>query len=163
MIKFLKNTYDELIGVGSFEYTFLEDKVAALYEEDKQVTTIFITFAIVAILISCLGLYGLSLFDIRQRYREIALRKINGASVKDIISLLMKKYTYILAVSFLLAVPVSYFVIIKYLEGFAHKAPVSWWLFAIAGILVGAISYLTLYFQIKRAVRINPAVVLKRE
>ena len=130
-IKFLKDTYIELVGERDFEYTFLEDEIDAMYKEDKQVTTIFITFALVAILISCLGLYGLSLFDIRQRYREIALRKINGASVKDIISLLLKKYTYILAVSFLLAVPVSY--------------------------------YLTLYFQIKRAVRINPAVVLKSE
>ena len=163
VIKFLKDTYDELIGEGNFDYTMLEDEIAALYKEDKQVSIIYITFAIVAILISCLGLFGLSFFDIRQRYREIALRKINGASVKDIISLLLKKYTYILAISFLLAVPVSYFVIIKYLEGFAHKAPVSWWLFAIAGILVGAISYLTLYFQIKRAVRINPAIVLKSE
>ena len=163
VIKLLKDTHTELLGEGDFDYTLLEDEIAALYKEDKQVSIIYITFALVAILISCLGLYGLSLFDIRQRYREIALRKINGASVKDIISLLLKKYTYILAISFLLAVPVSYFVIIRYLEGFAHKAPVSWWLFAIAGILVGIISYMTLYFQIKRAVRINPAVVLKSE
>ena len=163
VVKFLKDTYDELVGERNFEYTLLEDEITALYEEDKQVTTIFITFAIVAILISCLGLFGLSLFDIRQRYREIALRKINGASVKDIVSLLLKKYTYILGLSFLLAVPLSYFVIIKYLEGFAHKAPVSWWLFAAAGLLVGAVSYLTLYFQIKKAVKINPAIVLKSE
>ena len=162
-IKFLRDTYDELVGEGDFEYSLLEDEIAALYKEDKRVTTIFITFAIVAILISCLGLFGLSLFDIRQRYREIALRKINGASIKDITTMLLKKYTYILAISFLLAVPLSYFVITWYLEGFAHKAPVSWWLFVAAGILVGAISYLTLYFQIKRAVRINPAVVLKSE
>jgi len=163
VIKFLKDTYNELIGDGNFTYTLLEDEIAALYKEDKRVSIIYITFAIVAILISCLGLFGLSLFDIRQRYREIALRKINGASVKDIVSLLLKKYTYILGLSFLLAVPLSYFVIIKYLEGFAHKAPVSWWLFAAAGILVGAISYLTLYFQIKKAVKINPAIVLKSE
>ena len=162
-IKFLRDTYDELVGEGNFEYTLLEDEISALYKEDKRVTTIFITFAIIAIFISCLGLYGLSLFDIRQRYREITLRKINGASVKDIIYLLLKKYTYILVISFLLAVPLSYFVIIRYLEGFANKTPVSWWLFAIAGLLVGAISYLTLYFQIKRAVRINPAEVLKSE
>jgi len=162
-IKFLKDTYVELSGEDNFEYSLLEDEIAAMYKEDKQVTTIFITFAIFAIFISCLGLYGLSLFDIRQRYREIALRKINGASVKDIIPLLLKKYTYILAISFLLAVPVSYYAIVRYLEGFTHKTPVSWWLFAASGILVGAISYLTLYFQIKRAVRINPAEVLKSE
>ena len=162
-IKFLNDIYDELVGEGVFEYSLLEDEIAALYKEDKQVSIIYITFAIVAILISCLGLFGLSLFDIRQRYREIALRKINGASVKDIISLLLKKYTYILAISFLIAVPISYFVINRYLEGFAHKAPVSWWLFVAAGVLVGAISYMTLYFQIKRAVRINPSVVLKSE
>ena len=163
VIKFLKDINNELIGEEDFEYTLLEDEIEAMYKDDKQVMMIFITFAFVAILISCLGLYGLSLFDIRRRYKEIALRKINGASVKDIIYLLLKKYTYILAISFLLAVPLSYFVIIKYLEGFAHKASISWWLFVAAGILVGAISYLTLYFQIKRAVRINPAEVLKSE
>ena len=160
---FLTDIYTDLVKEWDFDYSLLEDEIAVLYKEDKQVSIVYLTFAIIAILISCLGLYGLSLFDIRQRYREIALRKIHGASVKDIISLLLKKYTFILAISFLLAVPLSYYAIITYLEGFAHKTPVSWWLFAVAGLLVGAISYLALYFQIIRAVKINPAVVLKSE
>lgn len=162
-IEFLRDTYTELMGDNNFEYTWLEDEIEALYNEDKRVTTIYMTFAFVAILISCLGLYGLSLYDIRQRYREIALRKVNGASTKDIVTLFRRKYIRILVVSFLLSVPFSYFVIHKYLEGFAHKAPVSWWLFAVAALLVAAISYLTLHIQIRKAVKINPAVALKGE
>lgn len=162
-IAFLKDLHTELMGKGDFEYSFLEDEIAAQYKEDKQVSRIYMIFALIAIFISCLGLYGLSLFDIRQRYREIALRKVNGASGKDIIRLLQRKYFYILAISFLVAIPVSYLVIIKYLEGFAYKTPVSWWLFAIAGGFVTVISYLTLNIQIKKAIKINPAEVIKGE
>lgn len=162
-IKYLRELSIELMGEGDFEYSFLEDEIGALYNEDKQILRIYITFSIIAIFISCLGLYGLSLFDIRQRYREIALRKINGASVMDIVSLLHRKYGYILLVSFIIATAFSYWIINKYLENFAHKAPVSWWLFAVAGIVVALISYITLGFQIRKAIRINPAEVLKGE
>ena len=162
-IQYLKNLYAELAGSDDFKYSFLEDEIAALYESDKLVSRIYALFAIIAILISCLGLYGLSLFDIRQRYREIALRKVNGASAGDILRLLQRKYAYILAGSFLVAVPVSYFAIKKYLEGFAHQAPISWWLFAIAGVFVAGISFLTLNIQIRKAMRVNPAEVLKGE
>ena len=162
-INFLKDIYIELWGESDFEYSFLEDEIATLYQEDKLVSRIYTIFAVIAIIISCLGLYGLSLFDIRQRYREIALRKINGASAQNITRLLQRKYAYILAGSFLVAVPVSYWVIKKYLEGFAHQAPVSWWLFAVAGLFVAGISFLTLNIQIRKAMRINPAEVLKGE
>ena len=162
-IAFLKNLYGELIGEGDFKYTFIEDEVAEMYKEDKQIANIYVTFAIIAILISCLGLFGLSLFDIQQRYREIALRKVNGATTKEIVPLLLRKYGIILGINFLIAIPVSYLFIQKYLEGFANKTPVSWWLFVLAAFITSFVSLATLIWQINKAARINPAVVLKGE
>lgn len=158
-IEFLKKLNTELYGYSDFEYAFWDDKIAGLYKEDKRVSRIYVTFAIIAILISCLGLFALSLFDIRQRYREIALRKINGATAKDIRHLLLKKYVYLLAIAFVIAVPLVFFVISKYMESFVHRTAISWWLFAISAIIVAAISLITLLWQIKKAMKVNPARV----
>lgn len=149
-IAFLKKLRDEILGEGEFEYSFLEDEIYSL-------------FSIIAILISCLGLFGLSMFDIRQRYREIALRKVNGATLKEIYPLLLKKYSIILGMAFIISAPLSWYIISKYLEGFANKAPISWWLFAIAAIVTAFISLATLIWQIRKAANINPAKVLKGE
>ena len=162
-IDFLKELNKELYGEADFEYAFMEDEIAALYDEDKRISRIYNTFAVIAILVSCLGLFALSLFDIRQRYREIALRKVNGATTKDVLRLLLKKYIWLLAGAFVVAVPVSYLFINKYLEGFAHKAPVSWWLFAVSAVVVAGVSLLTLVWQVKKAVRIDPARVLSMD
>ena len=79
-IQFLKELHNEVMGEGEFNYSFVEDEVEKLYDDDKRTTRIYVTFAGLAICVSCLGLFGLSLYDIRQRYREIALRKVNGAT-----------------------------------------------------------------------------------
>ena len=110
-----------------------------------------------------MGLFALSLFDIQQRYREIALRKINGATTKDIMKLVLNKYIYLLAGAFAVAIPLSYFAISKYIESFAHRTAISWWLFAIAAIIVTAISLIILMWQVNRAMKINPTRVLKGE
>lgn len=162
-IAFLKKLHDEVIGEGDFEYTFLEDEIAAQYKEDRRTSEIYLLFTVIAILISCLGLFGLSLFDIQQRYREIALRKVNGAMLKEIYSLLLKKYAYVLGIAFVTSIPVSWCIITKYLEGFANKAPLSWWLFAVAGVVTAVISLATLLWQVRRAAMIHPAKVLKGE
>ena len=103
------------------------------------------------------------LFRSRQRYREIALRKVNGATLKEIYPLLLKKYSIILGMAFIISAPLSWYIISKYLEGFANKAPISWWLFAIAAIVTAFISLATLIWQIRKAANINPAKVLKGE
>lgn len=162
-IAFLKKLRDEILGEGEFEYSFLEDEIATMYQEDKRTAEIYSLFSIIAILISCLGLFGLSMFDIRQRYREIALRKVNGATLKEIYPLLLKKYSIILGMAFIISAPLSWYIISKYLEGFANKAPISWWLFAIAAIVTAFISLATLIWQIRKAANINPAKVLKGE
>jgi ABC-type antimicrobial peptide transport system permease subunit len=160
VIEFMKNLKEELIG-GEFTYTFIEDEIAKLYSEDKKVAVICTAFTGMAILISMLGLLGVSLFDIRQRRREIAIRKINGAMMKDIVRLLLKRYFVLLGVAFAVSVPVTLFVIVKYLENFAYKVPISWWLFAIALAVTVFISLLTLIYQVYRAGTEPPAEVVK--
>lgn len=162
-VAYLEALYKEINGNTEFSYSLLEEEIASLYEDDKRVTRVYTIFAIIAIFVSCLGLFALSLFDIRQRYREIALRKVNGARTNDILRLLLKKYLLLLAGAFVIAVPVAYLFINRYLEDFTVKAPVSWWLFTISALVVAGVSLLTLVWQIRRASRINPAKVLKGE
>ncbi len=162
-IEFLQKLNTELYGDAEFTYTFMEDEIAALYADDKCIIRIYTAFSLIAIFISCLGLFALSLFDIRQRYREIALRKINGAKPNDIMRLLLKKYAYLLGAAFAVAVPVSYGVISRYMESFAHRTAISWWLFVVSAIVVTAVSLLTLMWQVRRAMKINPASAIKVE
>lgn len=161
-IAYLKQLYEETEG-GEFEYTFISDEIKNLYNKDKQVTTIYTIFALIAILISSLGLFGLSLFDVQQRYQEIAIRKVNGATTLIVMQMLLQKYYKLLGIAFLIAAPLSWLAIHKYLEDFAYKAPVSWWIFAIALIITGGISLVTLIWQIRKAAETNPAKAMKAE
>ena len=114
-ILFLEKLHNE-IGQGDFEYTFVSDEIEELYNKDKQVAIIYSVFALIAILISSLGLFGLSLFDVQQRYREIAIRKVNGATTSIIMQILLRKYYKLLAIAFIVAAPVTWLTIHKYLE-----------------------------------------------
>lgn len=162
-INFLKELHREVVGEGEFNYSFVEDEIEKLYEEDKRTTHIYVTFAGLAICISCLGLFGLSLYDIRQRYREIALRKVNGASGRQIALLLVRKYLYILGAAFVLAIPLIYYIIDDYTKDFAVRAPIGVGIFVIGFIFTVAISLGTLLWQIQKAVRLNPGQIMKNE
>jgi ABC-type antimicrobial peptide transport system permease subunit len=155
--------HDEVLGQGEFDYQFVEDEVKELYNDDKRTTRIYVTFAGLAICVSCLGLLGLSLYDIRQRYREIALRKVNGATGKQIALLLVRKYLYILGAAFAVAIPLAYYIIQDYTKDFAVKAPIGIELFIAGFILTLVISLGTLLWQVCKAVRINPALIMKNE
>lgn len=161
-IQFLKKLHDDTMG-GTFEYTFIEDEYKALYQKDKQIALVYSIFALIAILISSLGLFSLSLFDVQQRYREIAIRKVNGATTSVVMRMLLRKYYKLLGIAFLIATPLSWLAITKYLENFAHKASISWWLFAVALLVTGGISLLTLIWQIRKASQTNPADAVKSE
>ena len=162
-IQFLKELHNEVMGEGEFNYSFVEDEVEKLYDDDKRTTHIYVTFAGLAICVSCLGLFGLSLYDIRQRYREIALRKVNGATGKQIALLLVRKYLYILGAAFAVAIPLVYYIINDYTKDFAVKAPIGAGIFVTGFILTLLISLGTLLWQVRKAVRINPALIMKNE
>lgn len=163
LLNYLKNVMQEFYGTETVEYTLLEDEVKAIYNEDRKIATIYNIFAMVAIVVSCLGLFGISLFDIRQRYREIAIRKVNGAGMKDLYQLLFKKYLLVLGASFVVAVPLAYYLIHQYTVDFVVKAPMGIDTFVIALLVVAFISMGTLYWQIRKAANIDPATVMKSE
>lgn len=163
VIDFLRKLEYKVYGSEDFEYTLLEDEVKALYEKDRQTATIYSIFASIAIIVSSLGLLGISLFDIRQRYREIAIRKVNGAEMKDLYLLLFRKYTLVLLAAFVIAIPLSYYLIHAYTQDFAVKAPVGISIFATSLLLVMIISLGTLLWQIRKAANIDPAKIIKTE
>lgn len=163
VIDFLRNLEYKLYGSEDFEYTFLEDDIKAMYTQDRQTATIYSIFASIAIIISSLGLLGISLFDIRQRYREIAIRKVNGASVKDLYRLLFRKYITVLIIAFVIAIPLACYLINTYTQDFAVRAPVSIDIFIISLLLVIIISLGTLAYQIQKAAHINPTKIMKTE
>lgn len=163
VIDFLSGLYEEATGRTDFEYTLIEDILARMYEDDRRVVRIYTLFAAVAILISLLGLLAIALFDISQRRREIGLRKVNGARARDIYPLLLRKYLAVLGVSALVSVPLSWLAITLYLQGFAHKAPLTPGLFVVAVLVTALLSLLTVMWQVHRAAHVNPAEVIKRE
>ena len=163
IIEYLRKIEEEVYHTDDFRYSWLADEVKALYKEDRQIATVYSVFALIAIAVSCLGLFGISLFDIRQRYREIAIRKVNGAGLKDLYRLLFKKYLLVLVASFVVATPLAYYLINRYTADFAVKAPIGIGIFAWALLLIVTISVGTLWWQIRKASNIDPAVVMKTE
>ena len=163
LLNYLKEMMQEFYGTETVEYTLLEDDVKALYKEDRKIASIYNIFAMIAIAVSCLGLFGISLFDIRQRYREIAIRKAHGAGMKDLYQLLFRKYLLVLGASFVVATPLAYYLIHQYTADFVVKAPIGIGIFVIALLLVALISMGTLWWQIRKAANIDPATVMKRE
>ncbi|MDL2221229.1 ABC transporter permease [Parabacteroides sp. OttesenSCG-928-N08] len=161
-IEFLRKLHEEVIG-GDFAYRFLADEAAAIYAKDRQVTLIYSLFALIAMIISSLGLFSLSLFDIQLRYREIAIRKVNGATTPVVMRLLLRNYLLLLGVAFLLSIPVSWLAINRYLEDFAHRTQLSWWIFAIALVVTAGVALLTLVGQIRRAAAMNPTEAINKQ
>ena len=163
LLKYLRGIMKEFYGTETVEYSILDEEVKAIYQEDRKIAGIYNIFAVIAIVVSCLGLFGISLFDIRQRYREIAIRKVNGAGLKDLYRLLFKKYLLVLGASFMVATPLAYYLIHRYTADFAVKAPIGIGIFVWALLLIVAISVGTLWWQIRKASNIDPAVVMKSE
>ena len=163
VIEYLKKTEKEIYNTEDFTYTWLTDEVHKLYAQDRQTANIYFVFALIAIIISCLGLFGLSLFDIRQRYREIAIRKVNGAGMKDFYLLLFRKYIKVIGCAFVLAIPLAYYLIYMYTRDFALKIPVDIGIYLTVLAIISFISSSTLIWQIHKAAQIDPAKIIRSE
>lgn len=146
-----------------FTYQWMDDKVAEMYKDDERTSDIYTLFSYMAIWVSCLGLLGISLFEIRRRYREIAIRKVNGAIRRDLYLLLGRRYLLVQLLAFVVAAPVAWLVIRHYTATFVEKAPVTVGLFLIPFLVVIVLSVLTLLWQVHKASRINPSEVMKSE
>jgi putative ABC transport system permease protein len=146
-----------------FTYKFSDEQYRRLYASEQVIGSLSIVFAILAIAISCMGLLGLSLFTAEQRAKEIGIRKVLGASSTSLFSLLSREFLVLVFISFLVAAPLAGWAMDKWLEQFAYRTPVSWWVFAVSGLLAVLIALVTVCFQSVRAARANPIRALRSE
>ena len=147
----------------NFNATFLSDDYTSLYESENRVADISNYMAGIAIIISCLGLFGLAAFTAERRTKEIGIRKILGANRFIIAQLLTRSFTKVVFISIILAIPISYFLTDSWLQNFAYAIELEWWFFAIAGAAALFIAWFTVGFQTFKATRINPAQCLRNE
>jgi len=146
-----------------FSYTFMDSDFDKLYHADQQTGRLFITFALFAILIACLGLFGLVTYAAEQRTKEIGIRKVLGARVGTIVFLLSRDFTRLVLIASLIAFPLSWWAMSKWMESFAYRVGIGWWVFLIAGVLALGIALVTVSFQTIRAALANPVKSLKTE
>jgi putative ABC transport system permease protein len=162
-IGFVQDTIEEINPNYPFELHFMDENIDRFYQTERQINRIITSFTILAILISCLGLFGLSLFMSEQRTKEIGIRKTLGATVSNIVRLMSKDFLLLVAVSNLIAWPASYFVMNKWLQNFVYRIDVGLWIFALAAGLALFIALLTISFQTIRAALANPVDSLRYE
>jgi putative ABC transport system permease protein len=146
-----------------FSYTFMDNDFNNLYHAEQQTGQVFITFAIFAILIACLGLFGLVTYAAEQRMKEIGVRKVLGAKVTGIVALLSKDFTRLVLISALVAFPLAWWGMNQWLQSFAYRIGLSWWIFVVAGSAAMLIALLTVSVQTARAALANPVKSLRSE
>ena len=159
----IKNKWKSISAAQPFEYSFMDDDFNKLYTTEQRTGQIFITFAILAILIACLGLFGLITYAAEQRVKEIGIRKVLGANVRSIVSLISKDFLVLICIAFLFAFPLSWWAMRKWLQDFAYRVDISWWAYAFAGFITVLIALITISFQSIKAATANPVRSLRTE
>jgi putative ABC transport system permease protein len=159
----IENTWKEFTQSQPFDYSFLKEDLAAMYEEEKRTGTIFGIFSILAILVACLGLLGLSSYSAEQRTREIGVRKVLGASVPGVVRLLSKETLLLIGIATLLAVPVVWLAMGDWLESFEYRTRMDPFIFVLAFLGALVIALLTVSIQALNAALKNPADSLRYE
>jgi ABC-type antimicrobial peptide transport system permease subunit len=146
-----------------FEYEFVDDDYAKKFSNEERISKLASFFAILAIAISCLGLFGLTSFVAEQRRKEIGVRKVLGASVFNVWNLLSKDFVILVAISFLIAIPISYYFMHNWLQNYNYRTDISWWIFVVAGIGSLLITIMVVSFQAIKAAIANPVRSLRTE
>ncbi len=159
----IKKAWEKNVKSRPFQYTFLDDTYATLYVSDMHFKAIFFYLTFVSIFIACLGLFGFPMFITDQRIREIGIRKVLGASVSEIVRLLSKDLLELVIIASLIAFPLAWWAMNAWLQNFAYRINIGWWVFFLAGILAIAIALATLSFQAIKAAMANPAKSLRTE
>ncbi len=159
----LKTVYSRINPNRPFDYKFADSEYQAMYKSEQVIAKLSNIFSVLAILISCLGLLGLAMFSAQQRTKEVAVRKVLGASVSNIMSLFSKDIMKLVGFSFLLTAPIGWYIMNQWLQSFAYKIDLSWWIFGLAGIIAFLIAFLTISSQSLKVAYSNPAESLKTE
>jgi ABC-type antimicrobial peptide transport system permease subunit len=146
-----------------FEYKFVDDLFDAKYKNEERLTKLLGYFAIFSIFIACLGLFGLISFMAEQRTKEIGVRKANGANIRNIILLFSKEFVQLILISGIIAIPLSYYILSKWLQNFAYATKLPWWVFALSVIIAIVVSSLSVFYRAFKAASQNPVVALRYE
>lgn len=159
----IESVYKGIYPESVFEYRFLDDTIALFYREEEKLSNIFTIFSGIAIFIGCLGLFGLISFISMQRTKEIGIRKVNGARLAEILALLNRDFALWIVFAFVIACPVAWYVMNSWLQKFAYKTELSWWIFGLAGFLAIGIALITVSWQSWKAATTNPVEALRYE
>ncbi|MEJ7678075.1 MAG: FtsX-like permease family protein [Segetibacter sp.] len=159
----IENTWKKFLPETPYDYSFLDERFSDLYKAEQQQGRIFTIFSCIAIFIACLGLFGLSAFTITQRIKEIGIRKVLGASVGNIVQLISKDFLLLVLIAAVIAFPVAWYAMHNWLEDFAYRINIPWWLFIAAGILAALIAFATISIQAIKAAVANPVKSLRTE
>ncbi|MEM1260628.1 MAG: FtsX-like permease family protein, partial [Bacteroidota bacterium] len=163
VIRLLQEKWKAFFPEVPVDYFFADEKLNLYYREYERVNTLITWFSILAILLSCMGLFALASYTMARRTKEIGIRKVNGATIAQILTLLNKDFIRWVALAFVIAIPISWFAMSQWLQGFAEKTTLSWWVFALAGIGALFIALITVSWQSFKAAIVNPVEVLKDE
>jgi len=158
----IQNNWQSLSS-AHMQYSFMDQDFDALYRQEQRTGTIFIAFTILAIAIACLGLFGLAAYAAEQRTKEIGIRKVLGASITNIARMLSADFVKLVAIAILIATPISWYLAQQWLQGFAYRVSIQWWVLALAGFIAILIAIITISFQSIKAAIANPVESLRSE
>jgi putative ABC transport system permease protein len=159
----VQETWKKLVNDTPFEYSFLDQNIQKQYDDDKKVSSIINSFSFIAMLISCLGLYGLSTYMAERRFKEIGVRKVMGASINQIVGLMSKEFIKLVTIALIVSVPIAWYAMNKWLLGFAYHTSVDVMVFIYAGTGALSIALLTVSFESFKAASVNPVKSLRNE
>ncbi len=163
VIAYLEDTWKSMAPTQPFSYQFMDNSFRKMYESEQRIGSIALIFSFLAILVSCLGLFGLASFITEQRTKEIGIRKVLGASVPSIVTLLSKDFLKLVLISLVIAIPISWYSMNKWLQDFAYRIDITWQVFLLAGCLAVLIAFFTICFQSIKAAVANPVNSIKSE
>ncbi len=163
LINQIENKWKAMAPELPFSYRFLDDSFNEMYKNEQRVGSLAITFAVLAILIACLGLFGLVTYMAEQRTKEIGIRKVLGASITNVVTMISKDFLVLVAVACVIAFPVAWYAMDKWLEDYAYRIDIEWWIFLAAGFTALAIALITISFKAIKAAIVNPAKSLRTE
>jgi putative ABC transport system permease protein len=159
----IENTWNKFLAERAFEYYFLDETYAKLYQSEERFQKVFINLVILGIIIACLGLLGLTTFSAQQRVKEIGVRKVLGASVPHVVALLSKDFLKLVLIALVLAVPVAWWLMNEWLKDFAYRINIEWWIFLVAAVIAIIIAFVTISTQAIKAAISNPVKSLRTE
>ena len=159
----IKKIWQQTLPNSVYEYRFLNDKIASFYVQENQLAQLYKIFAAIAIFLSCLGLYGLASFMAAQKIKEVGIRKVLGATASNIVYLFSKEFILLITIAFVIATPIAWFFMNKWLQDYMYRIDISWWLFAAGGLSSIAIALITISYQAVKAAIANPVKSLRTE